>query len=161
MIKQQLVVMSFYNRIAAVNYARKWALSRNPASYNYDEIGGDCTNFISQCLYAGKREMNYRKYGWYYNNPNNKSASWTGVEYLSKFLLNNKYEGPRGILIEKNELEIGDIIQFSFDGVIFGHSLFVTEINGDKIKICTHTMDAKNRNFDNYNYKKARFIKIK
>ena len=30
--------MSFYNRKAAVEYARKWALARNPAYYNYDEI---------------------------------------------------------------------------------------------------------------------------
>ena len=153
--------MHFYNRKAAVDYARKWALSRNPAYYNYDKLGGDCTNFISQCLYAGKREMNYRGYGWYYNSANNKSASWTGVEFLSKFLLNNKYEGPRGTLIERDKLEIGDIIQLSFDGVVFGHSLFVTEISGKEIKICTHTMDAKDRSFDSYNYKKARFFHIK
>ena len=36
-----------YNRTAAVNYARKWALGRNPAYYDFEEIGGDCTNFAS------------------------------------------------------------------------------------------------------------------
>lgn len=152
--------MSFYNRLAAVNYAREWALSRNPAYYNYDKIGGDCTNFISQCLYAGKSEMNYRGYGWYYRDSNNKSASWTGVEYLYNFLIGNKHEGPRGRLIERDELKIGDLIQLSFDGVMFGHTLFVTEINNGEIKVCTHTIDSKDRSFDSYNYKKARFLHI-
>lgn len=152
--------MSFYNSKIAVEYAKKWALSRNPAYYNYDNVGGDCTNFISQCLYAGKREMNYRGYGWYYKNANNKSASWTGVEYLYKFLINNKNEGPRGSLIEKEKLELGDLIQLSFDGVVYGHTLIVSEIRDDNIKICAHTVDSKNRDLDTYNYKKIRYLHI-
>ena len=40
---------------AEVNYARKWAFSRNPAYYDFENIGGDCTNFVSQCLYADAR----------------------------------------------------------------------------------------------------------
>ena len=149
-----------YNRQNAVNYARKWALSRNPKYYNYDYIGGDCTNFISQCLYAGIPQMNYRGYGWYYINANNKSPSWTGVNYLFNFLINNKYEGPRGRLISKDELEIGDIIQLSFMNGIFGHSLIVTKINGSEILICAHTVDSKDRPLDTYSYEEARFIKI-
>lgn len=46
-----------YDRISAVNYAKKWALSRNPKFYDFDPIGGDCTNFISQCIYAGAKVM--------------------------------------------------------------------------------------------------------
>ena len=56
-----------YNRELAIQYALKWALDRNSKYYNYDKIGGDCTNFISQCLYAGAKEMNYRQNGWYYH----------------------------------------------------------------------------------------------
>ena len=104
--------------------------------------------------------MNYRGYGWYYNNANNKSASWTGVEYLYKFLINNKAEGPRGILIEKNKLEIGDLIQLSFNGIIFGHTLIISEIDEGIIKICAHTVDSKDRVLDSYNYKKIRFLHI-
>ena len=123
-------------------------------------FGGDCTNFISQCLYAGKNEMNYRGYGWYYNNANNKSPSWTGVEYLYKFLINNKNEGPRGSLIDNKDIMIGDIIQLSFNGIVFGHSLIITEISGDKIKICAHTVDSKDRNLETYNYEKIRYLHI-
>ena len=41
-----------YDRNAAVAYARKWALGRNPAFYDFSNIGGDCTNFASQCIYV-------------------------------------------------------------------------------------------------------------
>lgn len=125
------------------------------------QFGGDCTNFISQCLYVGISEMNYRGYGWYYINANRKSPSWTGVEYLYNFLINNKYEGPRGSVITKDELEIGDLIQLNFSGNIYGHTLFVTEINGDDIRVCSHTIDSKDRLLSTYNYQNIRYIKIR
>ncbi|WP_275890910.1 amidase domain-containing protein [Romboutsia hominis] len=42
-----------YDREKAVAYARKWALDHNPTYANYELYGGDCTNYISQCLRAG------------------------------------------------------------------------------------------------------------
>ena len=66
--------MPFYNRERAVAYAHRWAFSRNPAYYNFDAIGGDCTNFVSQCLFAGSGRMHYRKvYGCYYNDLNDRA----------------------------------------------------------------------------------------
>ena len=54
-----------YNREKAVEYAIKWAYKRNPKYYNFDSVGGDCTSFISQCIYAGSGIMNYKKHiGW-------------------------------------------------------------------------------------------------
>ena len=54
-----------YDRRAAVAYAHQWAYGRNPDFYDYEEIGGDCTNFASQCLYAGTGVMNFDPvYGW-------------------------------------------------------------------------------------------------
>lgn len=56
-----------YYRQKAIQYAEKWAFSRNPKYHNFDAVGGDCTNFISQCLYEGCKVMNYTKdVGWYY-----------------------------------------------------------------------------------------------
>ena len=48
-----MIVYKEYNRASAVAYARRWALSRNPLFTNFAGRGGDCTNFISQCVYAG------------------------------------------------------------------------------------------------------------
>lgn len=77
-----------YDRKAAVRYAHQWAFSRNPAFYDYEELGGDCTNFASQCLYAGTGVMNFTPiYGWYYLNPNDKAPAWTGVPYFRNFLV--------------------------------------------------------------------------
>lgn len=149
-----------YNREKAALYAQRWALARNPKYYNYDLLGGDCTNFISQSLYAGIGEMNYQGYGWYYANANNKSASWTGVEFLYNFLIKNKGAGPRGKLISKPELEKGDLIQLSFNGILYAHTLIVTKIENQKILICSHSSDAKNRPLDTYVYKNIRYIKI-
>ena len=42
-----------YRRFDAVRYAAAWALSRNPVYPDFTNMGGDCANFISQCLRAG------------------------------------------------------------------------------------------------------------
>lgn len=156
--------MKTYNRIEVLNYAKEWAYKRNPKYYNFDPVGGDCTSFASQCIYAGANIMNYSTNGWYYKNGNDKSASWSGVEYLHKFLVNNKQKGPYGRDAKIEELEKGDIIQLSFDGLTFGHTLVITDIkiiNGRKhILIASHTDDSYNRELLTYRYKKARGIKI-
>ena len=152
-----------YDRQKAIDYAHKWAFSRNPKYYNYDNIGGDCTNFISQCIYAGSNIMNYsRVYGWYYNNANDKSASWTGVEFLYKFLLTNKGKGPIGIETTIDNLEIGDIIQLSFDGKKFSHSLIVVE-RGSSINdtlVATHSFDTFGKKVIKYKFNNYRCLHI-
>lgn len=150
-----------YERQKAVDYAKKWAFGRNPKYYNFDLVGGDCTNFISQCIYAGSGVMNYSQYGWYYNNGYDKSASWSGVEYLYKFLIQNKGIGPYAEEVNAQLAQIGDIAQLSFDGNIFGHSLLIVEKELNKILIATHTQDEYGRNIATYNFKKIRFIHIK
>ena len=149
-----------YDRNKAAEYAKKWALGRNPKYYDFDPVGGDCTNFVSQCIYAGSGVMNYNKYGWYYINGNNKSASWSGVEYLHKFLTQNKEVGPYGKEVNMQDAEVGDVIQLSFDGKIFGHTLLIIEKNINKILIATHTQDEYGRNISTYNFRKIRYIHI-
>ncbi len=154
-----------YNRQRAVEYAKKWAFSRNPKYYNFDSVGGDCTSFISQCIYAGSNTMNYAKEkGWYYINGNNKSPSWSGVEFLHKFLIENQSVGPYGTHTTQTNIEKGDIAQLSFDGKIFGHSLIIVNIENNYslygIKIASHTLDSYNKPIAEYNYAKIRFIHI-
>ena len=93
-----------YDRNKVIEYAKKWALSRNPKYYNFDNVGGDCTSFVSQCIFAGANVMNYTKdVGWYYIDGNNKSPSWSGVDFLYKFLINNKSVGPYGKEVKIND----------------------------------------------------------
>lgn len=148
-----------YNRQNAVEYAKKWAYERNPKYFNFDKIGGDCTNFISQCIYAGSKVMNYDKtYGWYYNNANDKSPSWTGVEFLYNFLIKNKGVGPFGQVSDK--YQIGDIVQLSFDGINFTHSLIIVGIEKGKVLVASHTFDNFGKELSSYVYKKERIIHI-
>lgn len=157
------MVEYIYNRNNALEYAKKWALKRNPNYYDFSGIvlGGDCTNFISQCLYAGCPVMNYAKdVGWYYINPNNRAAAWTSVEYLNKFLTNNMLTGPYAQPCTKNDLTAGDIVQLSFNGRIFSHTMIVVKVEFGKIYTASHSNDSYMRNLNTYNYKKIRFLKI-
>ena len=61
-----MIVDAAYLRGRAVAYAERWALSRNPLFYDFAGVGGDCTNFVSQCILAGCCTMNFTPtYGWY------------------------------------------------------------------------------------------------
>ena len=157
-------ILKEYNRTEVYEYAEKWAYNRNPKYYNYDKLGGDCTNFASQCIYAGCKQMNYNRInGWYYINGNDKSPSWTGVEFLYNFLISNTGPGPLGKIVDINNIEIGDIIQLSFDGKIFSHTLVVVQ-NGTNIYntlIACHTDDAWGKKVSDYSFKKYRSIHIK
>ena len=160
-----MTVVLPYNRQKAVNYADKWALKRNLRYLDFSKLGGDCTNFISQCLYAGSNIMNYTPvYGWFYINSNNRSASWSGVNYLYNFLITNKIQGPFAIETDVSKIELGDVIHLGDNTGRFYHSLIVTKIDGfpsiDSIYISTHTIDSHNRLLSTYMYEKIRFLHV-
>lgn len=154
-----------YDRRKAVQYATEWAFSRNPEFYTFDDLGGDCTNFVSQCIYAGCGVMNYTPdFGWYYISPEDRSAAWTGVQYLYNFLTTNEGNGPYGEEQPLPLTQIGDVIQLSFDGLTYAHTLIVTKINffpiPSNILIASHSYDSLNRPLNTYDYEKARLIHI-
>ncbi len=156
-----------YNRETALSYATKWALSRNPKFYDYSKIGGDCTNFASQVLWAGGANMNYDPVqGWYYIDPNQKSPSWTGVNFLYLFLVSNRTVGPFGIETNPANVKVGDLIQLSYKGGgDFNHTLVITKFeppfNMEHIYVSTHTIDRYNVNLvQTYSWKQIRFIHI-
>ncbi|MBQ8325469.1 MAG: amidase domain-containing protein [Lachnospiraceae bacterium] len=149
-----------YNRDLAVSYARKWAMSRNPSYYNFDKVGGDCTNFASQCIFAGSKTMNYTPVtGWYYNSSYDRTASWSGVEYLYNFLINNRSVGPYAHVVSQDEVLPGDIIQLGTDNGHFYHSPVITAIE-PVILVAAHTDDSLDRPLSTYNYDKVRFLHI-
>jgi hypothetical protein len=155
-----------YNREAAVAYAREWALARNPEYYDFEKIGGDCTNFVSQVLYAGAGVMNFTQYlGWYYNSLNDRAPAWTSVEYFARFITTNQGAGPYGSFRPLYEALPGDFIQLSFDGISFQHNLVVLETGDlptpDNILIAAHTFDSLDRALDTYEFTELRLIHIK
>lgn len=152
--------ISAYNRAATVIYAKKWALLRNPKFYDFNDIGGDCTNFASQCIYAGAGVMNYTpETGWFYRTASDRTPSWTGVEYLYDFLINNQSVGPFGHLVSQDQAMIGDIVQLGNETGDFYHTPVIIATN-PQILIAAHTNDALNRPLNTYSYSLARFIHI-
>ena len=155
-----------YNRKAAYNYAKRWAFERNPKYYNFEYIGGDCTNFASQVLKAGGCIMNYKKWmGWYYDNVNHRSPSWTGVEYIYDFLVNNEGPGPIAKACSIDEVEVGDLVQINFGkDDKFDHTPVIVRIEKPRkpsnIFIAAHTYDRFDYPLSNYEYVDLRFIHI-
>lgn len=157
-----------YNRKAAVEYARKWAYSRNPAYYNFNANGGDCTNFASQCLFAGIKVMNVTPdIGWFYRSLNNRAAAWTGVEYFWQFLSENAKgsgvgsgAGPYAMEVGLEELEIGDFVQLGRSTGDFYHTPIVVGFSGRTPLLAAHTYDVYGKSLFSYSYEKLRFIHI-
>ena len=149
------------NREQAYEYAIRWAKGRNPLFYDFVDLGGDCTNYISQCILAGSCIMNYnRDHGWYYLNLNDRSPSWTGVRFLYDFLIFNRGVGPFGVEVNPSKVEIGDIIQLGDANGNYYHTLFVSGYKNNSFLVCAHTDDALDRPLRTYKYKKIRFIHI-
>lgn len=155
-----------YDREAAVLYAHEWAYGRNPRFYDYENLGGDCTNFASQCLYAGGGVMNYTpELGWYYIDANQKAPAWTGVIYFYNFLTRSgRWTGPVGREVSLQEIQPGDFIQLSFDGKEFQHTPIVVQANQpqspENILLAAHSFDADNRPLSTYSYQAIRFLHI-
>lgn len=158
-----------YQRRLAVEYAHRWAFGRNPAFYDFEEIGGDCTNFASQCLYAGTGVMNFTPdFGWYYVNPDDRAPAWTGVPFFWDFMTRReRTPGPFGIRVTQNFLRPGDFVQIRFQnsGDVFAHTPVVVQVGYppalSNILVAAHSADADNRPLDTYeNVKEFRFLHI-
>ena len=150
-----------YKRENAVAYARKFAFSQNSQFANFAGIGGNCTNFVSQCIYAGSCTMNYTPtFGWYYISLDDRSPSWSGVEYFYNFMIENTGVGPYGRVASSDELELGDVIQLAREADGSYHTLLVVGFDGEDILVAAQTDNAYARPLSTYTYDYSRFIKI-
>lgn len=159
-----MAILIPYDRVKAVLYAHVWAYGRNPAFYDFTQIGGDCTNFASQCIYAGSGVMNFQPvFGWYYLGVNNRSPSWTGVEFLYRFLTGNRGPGPFARETGIGAVEPGDVLQLG-NGTRFYHTPVIVAVGRPatprNILVAAHTDDADNRPLSTYNYAEVRFLHI-
>ena len=154
-----------YHRGNAVAYAHQWALGRNPKFYDFELLGGDCTNFASQVLYAGAGVMNFTPtYGWYYHSLNRRAPAWTGVEYLYRFLIRNRGVGPVAVETDLSQAEPGDLVQLSFDGETFSHSPVIVSVGEPpslyNTLVAAHSYDVDNQPLGNYLFKRLRVLHI-
>ena len=158
--------IELYNRKAAVEYAHRWAYGRNPQYYDFEKLGGDCTNFASQCLYAGSGVMNYTpQLGWYYRSPSDRAPAWTGVEFLYNFLTGNTGPGPWAVETSIDNVEPGDIVQLRTSQNRYHHTPVIVDIRGDRptlrnILVAAHSYDVDYRPLASYPIRAIRFLHI-
>ena len=100
-------------------------------------------------------------YGWYYRSSEDRTPSWTAARYLYQFLTTNKGPGPYGTEQALERAEPGDIIQLSFDGTSWSHSLPVVGFQPDgQPLVAAHSFNALDRPLGSYVYQLARLIHL-
>ncbi len=161
-----------YNRTAALNYAYAWNTHlRNPLYADYSSVGGDCTNYTSQCLIAGGAPNdNITPYTWYYYGPNppNRTTSWTSVQPFYDYLVNNWTPwGLWGYPTNFAGVAEADLIQYKWKaGAAWAHTMIITWIWRDSaggnssIYVSGHTNDEYNVPLAGQLYNAIRYLKV-
>ena len=157
-----------YDREKAVEYARKWALSRNPLFVDFTGRGGNCTSFVSQALLAGAPVMDFTPtFGWYYRTIDDRAPAWSSVEALYDFLTKSGDftdrigEGPFARLVQSpSEIEIGDVVQLANTDGDFYHTLIISGFEDGDILVCAHSDDSLDRKLSTYNFATMRILHV-
>jgi len=123
-----LALSSNYNPDNAIKYARTYCKNYNSKYYNYAKDGGDCANFVSQCLKAGGLNLDDCA-GWvdYYGCLPRVSDLQSCLKAKGWHSSNTMPRGFRG----------GYPI-FLQDG---SHAMIATGVSGSTVIFCGHTND--------------------
>ena len=156
-----------YDREAAAAYAREWAGSRNPRWQAYDGSGGNCMNYVSQCLYTSGIPMDQSGDAvWYWYSDGNRASSWTGVSAFREYAQNNAGYGLSARVGAAYDLgEPGDVILMSTDGR-FHHAVIISQIVRDEngavtdYLICSNTGNYRDFPAAAYVYAEQELVKI-
>jgi hypothetical protein len=142
-----------YNRSSACSYAYTWYNTRNP-NYPY-YIDNDCTNFVSQCVFAGAPAENVSR-GWYCHMIDqvyqiyDVGSAWPSVVPFYNFITtNSSYAGPytSSVLTGKTGASIGDPIEFYKDSEAkWSHAALITSIgtNPQELYYTQHSTNKQN-----------------
>ena len=153
------VTSTTYNGTGAASYAAQYALNYNSSYPDYSAYGGDCTNFISQCIHeGGNLPMHVGTPGnnsYWFVNSSGHSMSWTGVSSFYSYALNSS-STIQCVGSGWSSVGYGDIIQLHSSSTnSWFHSLIVSGIvynstGRSDLLICCHTTDRKNVSLASY-----------
>lgn len=129
-----------YDWQAALAYADEYAMDRNGAWTDYSSVGGNCQNYVSQCLLAGGIPMDISGsavWKWYGSTPSNsaraegRSTSWTGAGSFRTYAEDNTGFG----LVAQVDAPYysgrpGDLIQMGTEGV-WRHVVIIRDLVTD------------------------------
>ncbi|MCL6458163.1 MAG: amidase domain-containing protein [Gorillibacterium sp.] len=143
-----------YNRKRAAEYADRYWEAGNPA---YLEFAVNCSNYVSQCIFAGGAPMNYtnkRGTGWWYRGKSGSqelwSYSWAVADSLKRFLSGSRAGLQADLVDSPQQLAEGDVISYSWRGNgHYGHSTVVAAMDGNGMPLVNaHTVSSKHRYWD-------------
>ena len=129
-----------YDWQAALAYADEYAMDCNGAWTDYSSVGGNCQNYVSQCLLAGGIPMDISGsavWKWYGSTPSNsaraegRSTSWTGAGSFRTYAEDNTGFG----LVAQVDAPYysgrpGDLIQMGTEGV-WRHVVIIRDLVTD------------------------------
>ena len=146
-----------YDRLRAVQYAENYWNNRNP---HFRYFGDDnCTNFVSQVLFAGGIPMEYAdspSKGWWYRHKGGGrdqwSYSWSVAHALYSYLMQPRSHGLRAVVYDRPEqLQLGDLISYDWEGDgRWNHFTVVTYVNKQG-NVLVHA-NSTNSRYRNWNY---------
>lgn len=118
----------YYSKSKCADYAQRYGADPNLQDYIYfgGLQGGDCTNFVSQCIHAGGLPMSS---GWYHRSHSSYSTSWIRVIELRDYLINNNlaqgyYQQipnyPSGVGVRGTPIQFSNGNQWIHSAIIMG-----------------------------------------
>lgn len=147
-----------YNRKAAVAYAREYLDERNPDWHDYSGQGGNCQNYVSQCLLAGGIPMDLEgdaRWKWFGEELNDSAAetgctlSWINVDAFYEYARSNTGAGLKAETdADFDSGQVGDLVMMGTPDD-WNHIVIITEVvkneNGEVVDylVCSNTTDVR------------------
>ena len=124
----------------------------NLATYGeFNSVGGDCMNFVSQTLIARGIPMTA---GWSFTSPTKYSGSWIYTPSFENYLLASPELGFTRLTAEqRDQAEVGDIVVFDWNSNDSAdHIQIISDIRvvdgKQQILMVGHNLDSNWRDFD-------------
>lgn len=124
-----------------------WNSKTYNASYlDFNSVGGDCQNFVSQALDARGLAQND---SWHYD-ASGHSETWGYAPAFDNYLKANPSLGFTPLTADqRSELSVGDLAYFDWnDNGVPDHVMIVSAIAGSKISLVGHNLDYDYRDLD-------------
>jgi hypothetical protein len=132
-------------------FAHWKAATYNPDYLDFNSVGGDCQNFVSQSLLARGMKQND---SWFYNAGGAHSESWGYAPSFDTYLKTTPSLGFTPLTdAQRSQLSIGDLAYFDWnDNGVPDHVMIVSglsTVNGvTKVSLVGHNLDFDYRDLD-------------
>lgn len=142
----EVTATASYNYVAMAAYAERYWDNYNPAYRTFNDVGGDCTNFVSQAMRAGGwADVN----GWYRDDNNwwynflNQTWTWINVSYWYTFAVVRSHRTY--ILSQPESMGLADVLQADFTNNASKDHTMIVSYRSSQPYLTYHTMDTYRR----------------